>query len=565
MRISSCIPGLDALTGGGIPRGRVTLLTGGPGCGKTIAALQMLAGTRENPGAGGVFVSFEEDLPSLLSTAAGFDSPLKDLLDSGAIVSIFPTVAVDALQTGPFDLEGLLALLEPALDRAGARIVVFDGIDALLSQLNGEPVERRELQRIRQWSVGNGITVLITAKADAPDDSTLARYGFLQYLVECVILLQHNLKNGIAFRSIRVLKSRGTAHSSNEYPLLIGKSGIVVAGTGSKDLSYPVYNERVSSGLDRLDVMLGGGYYKGSSILISGLPGSAKTTLAGLLAAEAVRRGERVVFISFDEAAQQIVRNLKSVAIDLEAAKESGLLLMASFRTGTASVEEYYRDICDLILAHNPSVLVIDPISDFAKAGSSIHGVGIAERLLDFVKSKGITALFTSLISETFAEAEATVAQISTLADSWMQLSFRVRGGERNRALSIMKSRGMHHSSQVRELILSEDGVSLADVYSSGGDVLMGTARAEREAADAVAELARQEEFNRLISDLEGEQETLVGKSQEIEAQIEARRARLQTMRELEAMRLTRKEDSEDMIRRLRQADHEELGGNHDH
>jgi circadian clock protein KaiC len=565
VRISSGISGFDALSGGGIPQGRITLLTGGPGCGKTLAALQMLAGTRETPGAGGVFVSFEEDLQSLLSTASGFDSPLQELLDTDAIVSIFPVIAVDAIQSGPFDIEGLLALLEPALDRAGARIVVLDGVDALLSQLNDETVERRELQRIRQWAVSKGITALITAKGDSPDDSTSERYGFLHYLVDCVILLQHNLKNGIASRSIRVLKSRGTAHSSNEYPLLIGKSGIVVVGSGSKNLSYPVSNERVSSGLDRLDVMLGGGYYKGSSILISGLPGSAKTTLAGLLAAETVRRGERVIFISFDEASQQIVRNLKSVKIDLEAAEESGLLIMASFRNGTASVEEYYRDICDLTLARNPSVLVIDPISDFAKAGGSIHGVGIAERLLDFVKSRGITSLFTSLITETFAEAEATVAQISTLADSWMQVSFRVRGGERNRALSIMKSRGMHHSNQVRELILSEEGVSLADVYSSGGDVLMGTARAEREAADAAAELARQEEFGRVILELEREQEVLLGKGQDIEAQIALKRARLETLRELEATRIARKDHSEEMIKRMRQADQEELEGAHGH
>jgi circadian clock protein KaiC len=558
LKMQSGIPGLDFLSGGGVPVGRLTLLAGGPGCGKTICALQMAAAAAATGGA--VFVSFEEDRESLIATSSGFDWQFHKLIDDGKVVFINPVVPVDALQTGPFDLAGLLALIDSTIRRIGARLVVFDGIDVLLSQLNDELLERRELHRIRNWAIGAGITTIVTAKTDADQISNSQKYSFLQFLADCVIFLRHNLIAGVAVRSLRIVKVRATAHSSNEYPLLIGGSGVSVVGAGSKNLSHPVFKERVSSGLDRLDRMLGGGYYKGSSILISGLPGSAKTTLAGLLAAEAAKRGERAVFISFDEASGQICRNLKSVAIDLYRPVEAGLLVMASYRAGTAGSEEYFRDIHDLVERHDPAVLIIDPISNFAKGGGTVHGVGVAERLVDFAKSKGITALFTSLITESFAEAEATVAQISTLADTWMQLSFRVRGGERNRALSIMKSRGMHHSNQVRELILSDEGVTLADVYSAGGDVLMGTARAEREAADAAEEMAQREEFDRLISELELEEQSLVVKAREIEEQIGGRRERLAVMRDMESARIAQKGEREDSIKRLRQADGLESG-----
>ncbi len=553
LKIQSGIPGLDILSGGGLPVGRLTLLAGGPGCGKTICALQIAAAAAAEGGA--VFVSFEEDYESLTATSSGFDWQFQKLVDDGKVVLLSPVVPVDALQTGPFDLAGLLALVDSTIHRIGARLVVFDGIDVLLSQLNDDMLERKELHRIRNWAIASGMTTILTAKTDADEISNSQKYGFLQFLADYVIFLRHNLRGGLAVRSLRVVKARATAHSSNEYPLLIGKLGVAVVGAGSRNLAHPVFKERVSSGLDRLDTMLGGGYYKGSSILISGLPGSAKTTLAGLLAAESVKRGERAVFVSFDEASDQICRNLESVAINLYGAVATGLLAMASYRAGTAGSEEYFRDIHDLVERHDPAVLIIDPISNFAKGGGTVHGVGVAERLLDFAKSRGITALFTSLITETFAEAEATVAQISTLADTWMQLSFRVRGGERNRALSIMKSRGMHHSNQVRELILSDEGVTLADVYSSGGDVLMGTARAEREAADAAQELAQREEFSRLISELELEELGLVAKVREIEEQIAGRRGRLAVMRDIEATRLAQKGKREDIIKRLRQAD----------
>jgi circadian clock protein KaiC len=555
VKISSGIAGLDQITGGGIPKGRITLVAGGPGAGKTIAALQMLAGPARKSGEAGLFVSFEEDAEGLARTGRGFDWDFARLIDENKVKLFFPKLGPDAVLAGPFDLSGLLSILEAAARETGAERIIFDAVDMLLLFLNDEIAARRELNRIRDWVIGHGFTAILSTKVDAAGESPTESYGYLHYLADCVITLQHRLIEHVAIRGMRVLKCRGTAHSANEYPMLIESSGMTVYGPGPKQLSYPVFDERVSTGLERLDAMLDGGYYRGSSVLISGLPGSAKTTLGALLVHDATARGNTAVFVSFDEASDQIVRNLRSIGIDLKGAVDSGLLIMASYRAGSASAEEYFARIRDLLLNHKPSVLVVDPITALLKADGVAHGVGVAERLLDFAKSQAVTSLFTSLVSDTSVNADATLSQISTLSDTWMQLAFTAAGGERNRSLSIMKSRGTRHSGQVRELVLSEDGATLTDVFAAGGEVLMGTARAEREAARAAEELARQEDYEREVAELEASEQALVAKARELQVQIDVSRLRLQRIRSFEGGRVDRQNAVYDTIRRSRSAD----------
>jgi circadian clock protein KaiC len=484
------IAGFDEITGGGLPRGRTTLLVGGPGSGKTIFALQFLVHGTQNCNEPGVFVAFEETSKRIVANAEGFSWNLSGLRRK-SLFFVDAQPKPDLIQSGTFDLSGMLASLEAQIEEMGARRIVFDALDIVLALLPDPAAKRREVYRLHEWLLARQLTGLITAKAGGDEASSISQqpFGFMQFMVDCAVILNHSVVEGVSQRNLRVQKYRGSTFDENESPFLIGKSGFEVAvarplGRGVLSVS----KERVSSGVDRLDTMLGGGYYRGASVLITGQPGTAKTTLSGAFAEAACRRGERTLFVSFDADSSEVVRDLGSVGIGLDRHMKSGLLRMISARTVTGSAETYLVRIKTLATEHKARCVVIDPVSTWSRAGDGLGAHSVAERLIDWSKADGATLLCTSLLDEMSTQREGgTSLQISTLADTWIHLNYLVQAGERNRGLSIIKSRGTAHSNQVRELILSDSGVTLADIYTAGGEVLMGTLRWEKESAERVA------------------------------------------------------------------------------
>lgn len=484
------IEGFDKITHGGLPRGRTTLLSGGPGSGKTLFALRFLVHGARDCREPGIFVAFEETSKRVIGNAAVFGWSLP-ALQRKQLFFLDAQPSPDLVQLGSFDLSGLLAGLGAQAKRMGARRIVFDAIDVVLELLPDQASKRREIYRLHEWLLARQLTGLITAKSGGEEASIGYEppAHFMQFMVDCAVTLNHRVTLGVSQRNLRVLKYRGAEFDENEAPFVIGKGGFDVAITrtlGRGDAN--VTQERVSSGVKRLDTMLGGGYYRGASVLITGFPGTAKTTLSGAFAEMACRRGERTMFFSFDSDGSEVIRNLASVGIRLDRYVRSGLLRMVSARTISGSAETLLVRIKTLAREHQARCLVIDPVSTLAKVGNELTAHGVAERLIDWSKADGTTLVCTSLLDELNGQAEGgTPLQISTIADTWIHLNYLVQAGERNRGLSIIKSRGTAHSNQVRELILSDAGVTLADIYTAGGEVLMGTLRWEKESAERVA------------------------------------------------------------------------------
>ena len=558
-KVPTDIPGFDEITGGGLPRGRVTLIIGGPGTGKTVFALETLVNGARDHEEPGIFVAFEENSDQIIANAAtfGWDLPA---LEQKRLFFLDARLSPTVVQAGDFDLTGILAMLDAKVEEMGAKRIVLDGIDVLLTLLNDPVAERRELYRIYSWLQERRLTGLITAKASESDRPSTERYAFMQFMVDCVIILQHRLPDRVSLRTIRIMKYRGSAFSENEFPIIIAPTGMEVSTFGSSVLNYEVGTERVSSGIERLDRMLDGGYYRGSGILISGAPGTAKTTLAAAFLEASCKRGEAALFVSFDEAVQQLERNLRSVGIDLGTHIDSGLLCMHSIRTEAKSAEEHLLDIRSRIRDHKPRALVLDPISALAKTGGHVAAVHASLRILDLAKALGITVICTSLVASDDAVAETTSTQISTIADTWIHLSYVVHGGERNRALTIVKSRGMKHSNQVRELILGDEGITLYDVYAEGGEVLVGTARWERERQLEEEREHRRAEADRKRALLELAEAEIQARITALQHELEARRADLrvaavETERQTERDSATRYE-----VRRRRGGDADSAG-----
>jgi circadian clock protein KaiC len=484
------IAGFDDITGGGLPRGRTALVLGGPGSGKTILSLQFLVHGAQHCNEPGIFVAFEESSKRILGNAESFGWSLRDLQKKKLyFMDAQPTP--DLVQSGAFDLSGMLAALQAQTAIMKAGRIVFDALDIVLALLPDHAARRREVYRLHEWLLANELTGIITAKAGGDETTSLSQqpFGFMQFMVDCAVILNHSVVLGVSQRNLRVQKYRGSGFDENESPFLIGKNGIEVAVAhplGRRNIKLS--NERVSSGVARLDTMLGGGYYRGASVLVTGFPGTAKTTLSGAFAEAACKRGERTLFISFDSDSNEVVRDLSSVGIRLARYIKSGLLRMASARAITGSAELYLARIKALAAEHRARCLVIDPVSAWSKSGNDLSAHSVAERLTDWAKSLGITLLCTSLLDEMASQLEGgSASQISTLTDTWIHLNHLVQAGERNRGLSIIKSRGTAHSNQVRELILSNAGVTLTDTYTAGGEVLMGTLRWEKERAERAA------------------------------------------------------------------------------
>lgn len=469
------IKGLDDVLKGGLPQGRPSLICGGAGCGKTLLACEFLVHGALDEGEPGVFMAFEETQEDLAKNLAALGIDLEKLIEENNIFVDYVHIDRSEIEeTGVYDLEGLFVRLASAISIVGAKRVVLDTIETLFVGFSDDAILRSELRRLFRWLKERGVTAVITAERG---EGTLTRHGLEEYVSDCVILLDHRVQEGIATRRLRVVKYRGSSHGNDEYPFLIDESGIWVLPITSVGLNYPVSREFISSGVSRLDEMLNGkGYYCGSSILVSGTPGTGKTSLAAHLVAAACSRGERCLFFAYEEAADQIIRNMASIGIHLEQWIEKGLLQIQSTRPSFYGTEMHLLTSQKLIDEFKPDVVVIDPITNLSQIGSPPEVKSLLVRLIDFLKMNKITTLFTSL-THGGSPKEATDIGVSSLMDTWIMLSDLETNGERNRVLTVLKSRGMEHSNQVREFHLTGSGIELRDVYVAPVGVLTGTAR----------------------------------------------------------------------------------------
>ena len=476
------ISGLDAATHGGLPAAGTVLVVGGPGSGKTVLGLQVIA-EAVGRGEGGVYISFEESREQILRDTAAF-SWGERLHDTQRCELIDARRRHGTEVAGNFDIDGLLAALEHCRQHVAGSWVVVDGLDQLLRLQTSSITALDQITRLADWCETQDQTLLLTAKPAAGDTDTMQPdyLGGLEYLLSTVLVLSSRLVEQSLNRRLRIAKYRGTAHITNELGLLINADGIHLPYARQLAISEAAApTERISTGIPRLDHVLDGGLYRGSTTLVSGQPGTSKTTLAAAFAEAAAERGERVLFFSFDEFTPQIVRNVGSIGIDLQLHIDAGNLRVHARAAWTALVEEHYLELSEQIERFDPHCVVIDPASALLKAASSGHAYLAIERLLLHTRAHGITTLLTSLSESDDPVGESSLSHTSTLADTWITLRYQVVGGERNRALSVVKARGTKHSNQVREMIVSANGVDLADVYSFGSEVLMGTARVQRE------------------------------------------------------------------------------------
>ena len=547
------IAGFDEITDGGLPRGRTTLVMGGAGCGKTVFALQTLVEGARGAKEAGLFVAFEESAARIVANAATFGWDLPTLTKK-KLFFLDAQLAPEVVKAGEFDLIGLLSLLEAKAPEIGATRVVFDGIDVLLDLLDDPVAERREIYRIRDWLSRTGLTGIITQKVSA--GGVDRRYAFLQFMVDCVVALRHEVVNGSAFRNLRVVKYRGSGFAADEFPIALTAHGLQLTNRGPTELAYPVTNQRISSGLPRLDHMLRGGYHRGSNVLLSGAPGTAKSTLAGLFAAAACARGERTMYVSFHEGAAQIVRNLRSVGIQLAPHQKSGALRIYSTRTRGPNIEDQFGALRTMVREHRPRCLVIDPLSALSTKLSHLASADAAQQFLDFLKGEGITVVNTSLM-DGLSTDEAMATGISTIADTWIHLSYVVHDGERNRALTIVKSRGTGHSNQVRELTLSDKGVTLTDVFVAQGKTLMGVARWEWEQQEQAASTQNRAALKLKRLQLQLAQAEAAARLQVVRTEMEARSAEIEVLTLASGQASELRSTDRAVLRKMRYADEE--------
>ena len=551
------IGGLDEITLGGLPRGRPTLVCGGAGCGKTLFAMEFLLRGAQQFGEPGVFISFEESEKDLTENVRSLGFDLDELIADGKLAVDYVHVDPQEIhETGEYDLEGLFLRLGHAVDSVGAKRVVLDTIETLFGGFNNPALLRAELRRLFRWLKDKGVTAIVTGERG---EGSLTRQGLEEYVSDCVILLDHRVHDQVSTRRLRIVKYRGTTHGTNEYPFLIDEQGISVLPVTEMGLDHPASTERVSSGIERLDAMLGGGYYRGSSILVSGTAGSGKTTLAASFANATCERGERCLYLAFEESRAQLARNMKSVGLDLDRWLKKGLLKFEASRPQLYGLEMHLAHIHKLVKTFDPHVVVMDPVSNFTSSGTVSDSHAMLMRLIDFLKARGTTAMLLSLTSGGSA-LESTEVGISSIIDTWLLMRDIELGGERNRGLYVLKSRGMAHSNQIREFVITPRGIDLLDVYVGPEGVLTGSMRAAQESREKLAQLAREQEVERRQRELHARRAAL-------EAQIAALRAEFDAV-ENEAM-LVRKEDqargeqlAEERVAAARRRRADEPGGN---
>jgi circadian clock protein KaiC len=514
------IAGLDEVTGGGLPRGRPTLVCGTAGCGKTLLSMEFLVRGATEFDEPGVFIAFEETPRELAENVRSLGFDLEDLVAQGRLA--MDHVHVDRAEieeTGEWDLEALCIRLGYAIDKVGAKRVVIDTLEVLFSALNNQFVVRSELQRLFRWLKARGVTAIITAERG---DGTLTRHGLEEYVSDCVLLLDHRVTEQVSTRRLRVVKYRGTRHGTNEYPFLIDEAGFTVLPITSIGLEHDAPTERVSTGVPQLDDMLGGvGVYRGSSILVSGPAGTGKTSLANHFAAAACARGERCLYLAFEESPEQIVRNMRSIGLDLRRHVDDGSLKVHSTRPTLHGLETHLALVHRLVRTFDPHVVVVDPISNLDAVGSAFEVQTMLMRLVDLLKSRGTTALFTSLYTGA-GDYAITESGVSSLIDTWILLRNLEHNGERNRALHVLKSRGTAHSKQVREFILTDEGVQLVEVFVSDTGVLTGSARQLHLASEHARTAERARAWERKRAELARKRKAVEAQVAALLAEVEA-------------------------------------------
>jgi circadian clock protein KaiC len=517
------IPGFDEITGGGLPAGRPTLVCGSAGAGKTLFAIEFLVRGATSDNEPGIFMSFEETDRELATNVASLGFDLNQLIADKKLILDYVFIERSEIEeTGEYDLEGLFLRLGHAIDEIGAKRVVLDTLEALFSALPNEAIIRAELRRLFRWLKEKGVTALITCERG---QGTLTRYGLEEYVADCVILLDHRVQNQISTRRMRIVKYRGTSHGTNEYPFIIDNKGFSVLPITSLSLSHKAPTQRISTGVARLDNMLGGkGFYRGSSILVSGTAGTGKSTIAAHFVDAACARGERALFFAFEESQDQIIRNMRAVGIDLEKYVKQDLLKFQNARPVNFGLEIHLALIHKAISDYEPKVVIVDPITNFLAIGDEPETKSMLTRLIDFLKMQQITAMFTSLTGSS-AEIEDSEVGVSSLMDAWMLVKNVESNGERNRGLYILKARGIAHSNQVREFLVTNHGIELIDAYIGSEGVLMGSARAIQSARETTVAQEREQSRRR-------KQRELQRKQQLFEAQLVALRTQYESERD---------------------------------
>lgn len=551
------IPGFDEITTGGLPAGRASLVCGSAGAGKTLFAMEFLVRGANLYNEPGVFMSFEETNEELAANVASLGFDLDQLVGEKKLVLDYVFIERSEIEeTGEYDLEGLFLRLGHAIDSIGAKRVVLDTLEALFSALPNEAIIRAELRRLFRWLKEKGVTALITCERG---ENRLTRYGLEEYVADCVILLDQRVQNQISTRRMRIVKYRGTSHGTNEYPFLIDEKGFSVVPITSLGLSHPAPTEHISSGIPRLDTMLEGkGFYRGSSILVSGTAGTGKSTIGAHFIEAACRRGERALFFAFEESQDQIIRNMRSVGLDLEKFAKKGLLKFHNARPSSWGLEVHLAIIHKIIAEFDPAVVVVDPITNFLAVGDSNETKAMLTRLIDFLKSRQITGMFTSLTSGGQAQEDSEVG-VSSLMDAWLLVKNIEANGERNRGLYILKARGIGHSNQVREFLVTGNGIKLIDAYVGTEGVLMGSARSSQLAREKTLEVDRKLTMERKQRELRHKQDLYEAQLLALKGQYETERDAI--LRELQEEEQRQRIIAEQRIEiaRLRQADNGEV------
>ncbi len=544
------INGFDDLTLGGLPTGRPTLVCGSAGCGKTLFASTFLVHGARECDEPGVFVPFEERPVDLINNVASLGFGLDKLVEDNKIyiehIAIDPS---ELAEIGDYDLEGLFIRLEMAIEQVGAKRVVLDTIESLFSAFTNPAILRAEIRRLFDWLKERGLTTVITAERG---DGAFTRSGLEEYVSDCVILLDHRVQNQISTRRLRIVKYRGTAHGTNEYPFLIDEDGFSVLPVSSVGLNHAVSDERISSGIPDLDAMLGGGgFHRGSSILISGVAGSGKSSVVASFVNATCMRGERALFFSFEESELQTTRNMRSIGMDLQHWADNDLLRYVAARPTFYGLEMHLSIMVREVARFQPQLVVLDPISAFLTSGDTTEVQAMLLRMIDFLKSRGVTAVFTHL-SHAKQDETQTEAGLSSLMDAWILLLNRESNGEFNRELYLLKSRGMQHSNQVREFVMSQNGIKLREPYLGEGGALTGSSRRAFEAKTVRERTARAAELTRLQQQLDYRRKKLEAQIEVLKTDLRSDEMELERMIETEAAYLLQLQVDENEMRRSR-------------
>lgn len=549
------IRGFDEITLGGLPQGRPTLVCGGAGAGKTLFGMEFLVRGVTEYDEPGVLMVFEETADEIIQNVRSLGFDLNELVAEKKLrIDHVRVERSEIEETGEYDLEGLFIRLGHAIDSIGAKRVVLDTIESLFSAFTDDAVLRAELRRLFRWLKDKGVTTIITGERGKAD-AGLTRQGIEEYVSDCVIVLDHRVVEQISTRRLRVVKYRGTTHGTNEYPFIIDSRGISILPITSVGLEHQASRERVSTGIERLDAMLGGrGIYRGSTLVVSGMAGTGKTSVAAHFVDAACRRGERCLYFAFEESPSQIIRNMESIGIRLDDHVRGGLLRIHAARPTLQGLELHLAVVHQAIDDFRPSVVVLDPITNFGAAGSRSEVYSMLLRLIDFLKGRGITTVITRL-TPTGAPLEQPQAEVSSLIDTWIVLKEIESGGERTRGLCVAKSRGMAHSNQVREYRLTGHGMELLDVYLGAGGGLTGSARLAQEARERAEELLRKQELERKRVLFEADRKSLQSQIEALQAKIAVAEQEMTAAAAQEELRRAQIEADHAAMARIRQAD----------